>query len=67
MNKYKRVKVQLLNKGSEMNKLNKSENLSFTASEELKTRLKRFSNENEISQSGAIRMILNQNLPEADA
>lgn len=45
----------------------KSNRIAVSASENLKRRLKNYSEENEISQSGAVRMILNQNLPEVES
>lgn len=42
------------------------EKIVIGVSEDLKTRVQKFSNSNEISQSGAVRMILNQNLPEVE-
>ena len=42
------------------------ENLVLNVSSDLKSRIKNYSQSNEISQAGAVRMILNQNLPEGD-
>jgi predicted DNA-binding protein len=41
--------------------------IQFDSSGELNQRLESYSNNNGISKSGAIRMILNQNLPEGEA
>jgi len=43
-----------------------TENLVINVSPDLKKRLENFSNSNEISQSGAVRMLLNQNLPQEE-
>lgn len=42
----------------------KSQRIEVPASKDLKGRLENYSDDNEISMSGAVRMILNQNLPE---
>lgn len=41
--------------------------IQFDSSDELNQRLESYSSNNGISKSGAIRMILNQNLPEGEA
>lgn len=41
----------------------KSNRITAPASRSLKSRLEQYAEQNEISQSGAVRMILNQNLP----
>lgn len=45
----------------------KNSNLVISVSDELKNRVESFSENHEISQAGAVRMILNQNLPEGEA
>lgn len=45
----------------------KSSNINVPTSESLKKRLENFADDNEISQSGAVRMLLNQNLPEVES
>ena len=45
----------------------KNSNLVISVSDELKDRVESFSENHEISQAGAVRMILNQNLPEGEA
>jgi len=42
-------------------------NLVISVSDELKNRVESFSENHEISQAGAVRMILHQNLPEGEA
>lgn len=49
------------------NQSSTNENLSFQAPKKLKNRLECYAEDNGISQSGAVRMILNQNLPEGEA
>jgi len=45
---------------------NQTKNLMVKTSEDLKNRIENFSEENGISQSGAVRMILNRELPELE-
>jgi len=47
--------------------MTEDENLVMKVSTGLKSRLENYSERNEISQAGAVRMILNQNLPEGEA
>jgi len=42
-------------------------NLVISVSDDLKNRVEKFSESHEISQAGAVRMILTQNLPKGEA